>query len=217
MDTSDAVVTSSDGQSNSDDVSRQSRMETSPIFERRTLPRQRRSSVVLSDGWNETGPSRLPPPHGTSEDTASSSQTSSSPLNEEGNTDVDPPPIEDTDLIMIHRPGSPNITANQVTLEPGEVAHISAHDAVDHDMDITNDGSADIVEVPVERSAPEVVVLDESIEVEAAVEDTSQSGEEDPPVILPPPESDVENLPLAQRIRSPGILFFLCEKISTSV
>lgn len=206
MDTSDAVVTSPNGQSNSDDVSRQSRMETSPIFERRTLPRQPRNSVVLSDGWIQTGPSRLPPTHVTTEDTASSSQTSSSPLNGEENADVGPPPIEDTDLIMIHRPGSPNITDNQVTLEPGEAPHISAHDAVDHDMDITNDGSADIVEVPVERSAPEVVVLDDSIESEAA----SQSGEDVPPVMLPPPESDVENLPLAQRIRSPGTIFFIC-------
>lgn len=182
-------------------------MDVSPILEQpivHNVQRTRRSVVVSSDGWISTRPAGHLPPDVAFEIPASTSNLQVHEVVDPEDHQVRepvPPPIEDTDLIMIHRPVSPNHAQAGVL---NEVQENAATGSGHHNMDFGNDGSPPQPESSTADIVPESVLGDDQ-ETEPA-EETSRDSGRNSVEIHPPGDPDVENLPLAQRIRSPDLL-----------
>lgn len=210
MDTSsDSPETSDLQMRNDDDFRHSSSMDTSPILIRRAVrhfPRTPRNRVS-SSGWISTAiPLQLPISAALAEDVASASNLlneSSRPSNSEDpdiSDTIQPPPIEDTDLIMIHRPVSLSaldpVSTGAPTDDRMEGREELANEHVPPHPESSNDSTSQSIM--------------EEIEIRDNNQEDEVTSESEPVPPLPAVQSsssaapDVENLPLAQRIRSPG-------------
>lgn len=200
MDTSDTVDVSDGVQNNVLGDERQNPgMDTSPILERRI----NRHIRVRRDMLSLRRQSHVPEADSSSSNPQAqvSVEVPESPNQENIILDAHPPPIEDTDLIMIHRPLSPTVPDNEL-----QGAAIIPQEANYQNMDITSEALDPQPEALSGDNSLESVALDQ--EADAAGE-TSQDEDDLPGVVTVPPAAaapDIENLPLAQRIRSPDLL-----------
>ena len=206
MDTSSDVADTADNQlANENNAEQSPSMDTSPILSRHTVrnfsrtPRNPRSS-----GWLTTSTPRQISAVQSIEDVASVSNLPNEPLMPDQDiSDAVPPPIEDTDLIMIHRPVSPIVSAlasidDVIPTTPNPAS--TSDDNMEGRDEFVPDADASHPRTRENSTSQSTIDEDPSREV-LLPSDIDQP----PPQPTSSAAPDVENLPLAQRIRSPDL------------
>ncbi|KAK3921158.1 E3 ubiquitin-protein ligase RFWD3 [Frankliniella fusca] len=183
--------------------------ETSPILSRRHIQRTPRAGAITT-GWITALSSR-------SQRTAAARSVPSTSHFNLVETDVSfnqddsiPPPIEDTDLIMIHRPDEVNVTAQSSP----NVTHDPAAETSNSNPGTSNAANTSepiLVELDQSHEDHNVIEIQDQDEHQDSgrdsVEESSRDGLEDRVATVPSSTGpDVENLPLAQRIQSPELI-----------
>lgn len=195
-------------------------INTSPILTRQSVRLRTPRPIASSSGWIRAASRQSPvtPAEDPSSSNPQVSNTAPDSLNQvqEQSEHSNPPPIEDQELI-IHRPN--NLSDNlhigeRLDENPGVRSSLDRTDG--RDMDVVTEAisldseRASSVSLPPRTSSdstpPEsILVLDANPEiVEVTFENNPNETASSNETSAAP---DVENLPLAQRIRSPGILY----------